>query len=135
MAKPPEDRSERESSAGERPPRRHDDNGPDGGQSLPLWATVDVGSTVPPVAADQGPNPEHPPKPDFAGMAVSAALSMARFAASGFRRVDAPTHAARSEQCARCRHLDGTRCRLCGCFADVKAWLPHEDCPVGRWPM
>ena len=75
------------------------------------------------------------PDPNVVGMAVSAATSMAKFAASGFRRVDEPTHAVRMQRCSGCRHLEGSRCRLCGCFAQMKAWLPHEDCPVGKWPV
>lgn len=72
--------------------------------------------------------------PNFVGMAVSAALAMARFTASGFKTVPAPTHEARLKQCTDCVHRDGTRCKLCGCFTDKKAWLPHEDCPIGKWP-
>ena len=26
------------------------------------------------------------------------------------------------------------RCRACGCFTAVKARLPHEHCPAGKWP-
>ena len=81
------------------------------------------------VSADTGADP------DFLGMAVSASLSMAKFAASGFRRVDPQTHITRLEGCQDCRHRDGKRCRLCGCFTDLKAWLPHEDCPVGKWTV
>ncbi len=27
------------------------------------------------------------------------------------------------------------RCRLCGCFTNVKARLDHEECPIGKWPV
>ncbi|MEE3219699.1 MAG: hypothetical protein VX257_05520 [Planctomycetota bacterium] len=23
---------------------------------------------------------------------------------------------------------------MCGCFTDLKAKMPHEDCPIGKWP-
>ena len=69
------------------------------------------------------------------GMAASFAASMARFAASGFKRLDEQSHRLRVGQCEPCRYRQRSRCTLCGCFFDKKAWLPHEDCPVGRWPM
>jgi len=25
------------------------------------------------------------------------------------------------------------RCFLCGCFVEIKSWLPHEDCPAEKW--
>jgi len=66
-------------------------------------------------------------------MAASFAGAMAKFAASGFRTVDAETHQVRVERCAQCEHRRESRCTLCGCFIDKKAWLPLEDCPLGRW--
>ncbi len=69
------------------------------------------------------------------GMAASFTKSMVKFAASGFQTVDQEIHDARTTVCAGCKYADGTRCNLCGCFIDKKAWLPHEDCPIGRWPV
>jgi hypothetical protein len=37
-------------------------------------------------------------------------------------------------QCGPCEHRQQSRCTLCRCFIAKKAWLPHEDCPLGRWP-
>jgi hypothetical protein len=68
------------------------------------------------------------------GAAAAFAASMARFAASGFKTVDAALHDIRTSQCQRCEHRRGSQCALCRCFVDKKAWLPHEDCPIGRWP-
>ena len=73
--------------------------------------------------------------PSFLGMAVSVSRSMAKFAASGFRPADAEVQSKRMAQCHACQYLDGARCKLCGCFADKKAMMPHEDCPIGRWPV
>lgn len=25
-------------------------------------------------------------------------------------------------------------CKLCGCFMKVKCWMPHQSCPIGKWP-
>lgn len=72
--------------------------------------------------------------PSLVGMAGSLAKSMAQFAASGFRTVPREIHAARVAECESCEQKVGTQCRLCGCFIDAKGWMPHEDCPIGKWP-
>jgi hypothetical protein len=69
------------------------------------------------------------------GMAASLAGSMAKFAASGFKRVDEQTQKLRIDACNLCQYRRQNRCALCGCFFAKKAWLPHEDCSVGRWPI
>ena len=60
---------------------------------------------------------------------------MAKFAASGFKTVDEPLHQLRVNECQPCQYRKGSQCSLCRCFVNKKAWLPHEDCPIGRWPM
>ena len=71
--------------------------------------------------------------PTVLGMAASLAGCMAKFAASGFKRVDEQSHRQRVGQCEPCSYRRQNRCMLCGCFFAKKAWLPHEDCPIGRW--
>ena len=71
---------------------------------------------------------------NLAGAATGFTASMTRFAASGFKTVDAPLHALRVAQCQSCEHRRDSQCALCRCYVDKKAWLPHEDCPIGRWP-
>jgi hypothetical protein len=75
----------------------------------------------------------HQPKSLLAA-AASFAGSMTKFAASGFKRVDENCHGVRVGQCEPCEYRQKTQCTLCRCFIDKKAWLPHEDCPIGRWP-
>ena len=70
----------------------------------------------------------------LAGAAAAFAASMAKFAASGFKTVDAGLHGLRLGHCRACEHRRDSQCALCRCFIDKKAWLPHEDCPIGRWP-
>jgi hypothetical protein len=70
----------------------------------------------------------------LAATAASFAGSMLKFAASGFKTVDEQLHRLRLAQCEPCAHRRNTRCTLCRCFVVKKAWLPHEDCPLGRWP-
>ena len=76
-----------------------------------------------------------PPTPaGFWDMATSFTTSVAKFSAGVFRTVTQQDHAARLAQCNTCEHHTGTRCNLCGCFTQAKAWMPHEDCPINKWP-
>jgi hypothetical protein len=68
-------------------------------------------------------------------MASSFAASMTKFASSGFKTADDECYRLRVEQCLRCGHRKSNRCSVCGCFFVLKAKLPHEDCPIGRWPV
>ena len=34
--------------------------------------------------------------------------------------------------CNRCEHRRDTQCSLCRCLIAKKAWLPHDDCPMGN---
>jgi Family of unknown function (DUF6171) len=66
-------------------------------------------------------------------MALSAARSMSHYVAAGMKAVPADVHRRRLEVCGGCDQHTGLRCRVCGCFTNVKAWLPHESCPLGKW--
>jgi hypothetical protein len=68
-------------------------------------------------------------------MAASFAGSMAKFAASGFKTLDERSHGLRMNACGPCEYRQAKRCACCGCFIAEKAWLPQEDCPIGRWPV
>lgn len=81
-----------------------------------------------PEAADQSGGP------GLLRMALSAVKSFGKFVGSGLKVVTPEMHQQRQQTCLSCEHHTGLRCRLCGCFTDVKAWLPHEDCPAGKWP-
>jgi tetratricopeptide (TPR) repeat protein len=71
--------------------------------------------------------------PGVLRMAVSAAKAMLKFIGTGLKTVTPATHQARLRECTTCPHHTGLRCRLCGCFTDVKARLVHEECPLGKW--
>ena len=73
-------------------------------------------------------------QPALMNMVSSASKALAKFAATGFRRVTPDMHQARIDQCESCRHRQATSCTLCGCYFSKKAWLPLEDCPIGKWP-
>jgi hypothetical protein len=72
--------------------------------------------------------------PGLLRTALSAARAMATFVGSGGKRVSPAVHRSRVRTCAACAHHTGLRCRVCGCFTNAKAWLPHEECPPGKWP-
>jgi tetratricopeptide (TPR) repeat protein len=99
-----------------------------GGAPAGGYYTGPTAVTVAPPAVE-GPASD----PGLLRMGFSAVKSMARFAASGLKTVPAATHQQRLETCAACPHHTGVRCKLCGCFTSVKAWLPHENCPIEKW--
>jgi tetratricopeptide (TPR) repeat protein len=67
-------------------------------------------------------------------MAISAAGSMAKFVRSGMKTAPGEVQQQRLQICAGCEQHTGLRCRACGCFTRAKALLPHENCPLGKWP-
>jgi tetratricopeptide (TPR) repeat protein len=80
------------------------------------------------------PGPTPPASgPGLLRMAHSAVKSVGKFLGSGLQTVPAPTYQSRLQVCGACEHHTGVRCKLCGCFTSVKAWLPHEGCPIGKW--
>jgi hypothetical protein len=72
--------------------------------------------------------------PGYLRMAISAAKALTRVVGSGMKTVSAETLEKRLKQCAACSHHTGLRCRICGCFTNLKARLPHEQCPINQWP-
>jgi tetratricopeptide (TPR) repeat protein len=61
------------------------------------------------------------------------AKSLAKFFGSGMKRVPQNLYRERLSTCTACPHHTGVRCKVCGCFTSLKAWLPHEQCPIGKW--
>jgi len=72
--------------------------------------------------------------PGLLRMAMSATKAMAGFVGSGFKTAPAETQRLRLQTCAACEHHTGVRCKICGCFTNVKSRMLHEDCPIGKWP-
>jgi tetratricopeptide (TPR) repeat protein len=71
--------------------------------------------------------------PNLLRMAVSAAKAMMDFVGSGMKVVSRDMYLQRLDTCGGCTNHTGVRCKVCGCFTSVKARLPHEKCPVGKW--
>ena len=39
----------------------------------------------------------------------------------------------RRDTCDKCKHKKGRRCKICGCFLDVKIKFLATHCPIGKW--
>lgn len=39
----------------------------------------------------------------------------------------------RWEKCKKCEYLKNRRCKICGCFLDVKIKFQAMRCPKGKW--
>ncbi len=74
------------------------------------------------------------------GSQYAEALALAREYAASLKPevcVPADVYAQRLDACARCPHLAGDACRLCGCFVVVRAKKRGAGCPDAeedRWP-
>jgi hypothetical protein len=90
----------------------------------PMGASV---ATAGQTAADQNTGP------GLLRMAVSATKAMMKFIGSGLRATPADIQQARMATCQACEHHTGLRCRVCGCFTNVKTRMAHEQCPIGKW--
>jgi hypothetical protein len=97
----------------------------------PIDATASLTPSAAGSAAPPGPTPEV--APGVFDMAASFASSIARFAAGGFRTVQADILEQRLAVCRGCEQHHKGNCHLCGCFVEAKARLPHEVCPAGKW--
>jgi tetratricopeptide (TPR) repeat protein len=102
------------------------------GPAVALGGSVEADLLARPTTPSGGP--ETAQGPGLLRMALSAAKAMAKFVGSGFKTVSAQTLQQRLQTCAACEHHTGVRCGLCGCFTSAKARLPHEECPIGKWP-
>lgn len=71
--------------------------------------------------------------PGLLRMALTASQAAVAFASSGLKTVPVETYRDRMQICAHCDLFTGLRCRVCACIPAVKARLPHEDCPAGKW--
>ncbi len=78
-----------------------------------------------------------PPSPSVGQMAQSFGQAIARFAYGGFQPSSPELTAARLAVCAECPRASpgGAICTACGCILEIKARMPAEYCPLGRWPL
>ncbi len=74
-------------------------------------------------------------RPSAGAMAASLARSFWDWAVSGFSAAPHEAQRERLNACIACPEWDSgaRRCRICGCFTDVKVRLRTERCPIGKW--
>jgi tetratricopeptide (TPR) repeat protein len=72
--------------------------------------------------------------PSMLRMAMSATKAMANFVGAGFKTATPELQQRRLQTCSTCEHYTGMRCKICGCFIQVKSRMLAEDCPIGKWP-
>ena len=79
--------------------------------------------------------PTPPPVPEMAVNLARAAADEAKAIFSGALAVPHESIASRMETCRACEHFihEQNRCALCGCFAELKARMRSQHCPVGKW--
>jgi hypothetical protein len=112
-----------------------------------LFGAIDVsaeGVQPAPVSPSQAPSPTSssslptsgatPGTPSLGQRAVSFGNSMAKFAAGGFQTTAASLQEQRLAICGGCPQYQSTMCLACGCVVPLKVKMPHETCPLGRWP-
>lgn len=99
-------------------------------------------SASPPLSAGGGaaqameapaPNPAMQ-EPSVVQIGLSATKALAQFLGSGLKMVSDEVRQQRLQICAECEHHTGMRCRLCSCFTSAKTRLPHQECPIQKWP-
>lgn len=41
----------------------------------------------------------------------------------------------RFDICLDCENLKPTinQCQICGCFMNIKTWMPNQKCPIDKW--
>ncbi len=83
-----------------------------------------------------GPSPTAPQ--GMLSQVVSLGKAVVRFAAGGFRMVPLSVLEERLGICSGCERKTTVAgmdiCNACGCSLSIKARMPGEFCPLGRWP-
>jgi hypothetical protein len=76
-----------------------------------------------------------PINPPILAQAANVLGAVVAFATSGFKTVDQAEQGRRLAICHECEFFDHeqVRCRKCGCFANLKARLATEHCPIDKW--
>jgi hypothetical protein len=73
------------------------------------------------------------PFPPLVVQARNLAGAVGRFVAGGMGRRTPEQQAAIMAVCRGCEFFRGHRCLKCGCWANLKARLASEHCPIGKW--
>lgn len=71
--------------------------------------------------------------PNLYGQIVNFASSVVRYTSTGFKKATPEQKAARLEICSICEHRNETKCKLCGCYLNLKSTIASEQCPADKW--
>lgn len=76
-----------------------------------------------------------PPSKSMVDLLSRSGYSVAKWVISGFKLVSPEEQKGRLLVCSDCRMLNiaDSRCKECGCFVKIKAWMATEDCPLNKW--
>lgn len=85
-----------------------------------------------------GTEKPHPVEEEFSDrsyreMFAGLGESIKTIAASGMKLCDKEEHSRRYSICQACAKLDGSRCRVCGCFMKLKSKFGAMSCPLKYW--
>lgn len=74
----------------------------------------------------------------FAKAAAKITARMEQLATDTFalaEKVSPEVRESRYNICLSCEKLYAPTktCRLCGCFMNIKTWMPNQNCPVNKW--
>lgn len=47
--------------------------------------------------------------------------------------VSSDIHLYRYNICLSCKHLNGKKCNICGCYVKTKTRWSTESCPINKW--
>jgi transcription elongation factor Elf1 len=71
------------------------------------------------------------------GKVGSFVNSVVKHAANGFFSVPDEVAHERLSICSLCEHFekDSVRCKICGCYLNIKTKWASESCPIGKWKV
>lgn len=72
--------------------------------------------------------------PSIADQAISAGRAVVAHVRSGMHTTEPEELEKRRSICQSCDLLFGSgRCKVCGCFMQIKATWAEQKCPIGKW--
>lgn len=99
---------------------------------VPLLAKIDIDPVQKKISRCCG---NTPPSKSMLDLLKTGGYAAAKWALSGFQLVSKDDQNKRLDACEVCEQLDfkDYRCRGCGCFVKIKAWMATEVCPQEKW--
>lgn len=105
-------------------------------RGVPVYRLCRASPDAQPVTFDQTAKPccggKHEP-PSLWTRAKGFGKAIAAFVADP-TLVSTEQYQERLTVCQACPEFDQGQCKQCGCFTALKARLPAEACPLGKWP-